>query len=172
MSGNVDLKFDLNGTPESVEVAPNTLLLDLLRERYRLTGVKASCERAVCGTCTSLVDARPVATCATFAFEVDGCRVETVEGAGADRYLRAAQQAFRECGGFQCGFCTSGMLMLTAALLKQHEEPTDEQIRAWISSNICRCTGYQMILESVSRAAQILNGHGAGVAGVGDEVRP
>ncbi len=150
------VEFELNGSLERHCVPTSTTVLDLLRNSCGKQGVRASCERSVCGACTVLVDDLPVAACATFAFDIDGARVETVEGLAAqDGTLSAQQQAFRECGGFQCGFCTSGMLMLTTALLRQNPQPNREEIRDWISSNTCRCTGYEMILESVERAAEL-----------------
>ena len=153
---NHKVEFELNGSLERHCVPTSTTVLDLLRNSCGKQGVRASCERSVCGACTVLVDDLPVAACSTFAFDIDGARVETVEGLAAqDGTLSAQQQAFRECGGFQCGFCTSGMLMLTTALLRQNPQPNREEIRDWISSNTCRCTGYEMILESVERAAEL-----------------
>lgn len=153
------IDFRLNGTPTEVTVPTNRLLADLLREDLRCHGVRSSCERGVCGACTVLVDDLPVASCSTFAFDVDGASVETVEGlADGDGTLSPQQQAFAECGGFQCGFCTSGMLMLTTGLLRQNPCPKRPEIRSWISSNTCRCTGYEMILESVERAAELGDG--------------
>jgi carbon-monoxide dehydrogenase small subunit len=150
------VEFELNGSPERHSVPTSTTVLDLLRNSCGKQGVRASCERSVCGACTVLVDDLPVAACSTFAFDIDGARVETVEGLAAqDGTLSAQQEAFRECGGFQCGFCTSGMLMVTTALLRQNPQPDREEIRDWISSNTCRCTGYEMILESVERAAEL-----------------
>ncbi|BCW49669.1 (2Fe-2S)-binding protein [Arthrobacter sp. StoSoilB13] len=150
------VEFELNGSPERHSVPTSTTVLDLLRNSCGKQGVRASCERSVCGACTVLVDDLPVAACSTFAFDIDGARVETVEGLAAqDGTLSAQQQAFRECGGFQCGFCTSGMLMVTTALLRQNPQPDREEIRDWISSNTCRCTGYEMVLESVERAAEL-----------------
>ena len=150
------VEFELNGSPERHSVPTSATVLDLLRNSCGKQGVRASCERSVCGACTVLVDDLPVAACSTFAFDVDGTRVETVEGLAAqDGTLSAQQQAFRECGGFQCGFCTSGMLMLTTGLLRQNPQPDRDLIREWISSNTCRCTGYEMILESVERAAEL-----------------
>ena len=150
------VEFELNGNPERHCVPTSATVLDLLRNSCGKQGVRASCERSVCGACTVLVDDIPVAACSTFAFDVDGARIETVEGLAAqDGTLSAQQEAFRECGGFQCGFCTSGMLMLTTALLRQNPQPERDQIREWISSNTCRCTGYEMILESVERAAEL-----------------
>ena len=151
-----DLEFELHGSPERHRVPTSATVLDVLRNTCGKQGVRASCERSVCGACTVLVNDLPVAACSTFAFDVEGARVETVEGlARQDGTLSAQQQAFRECGGFQCGFCTSGMLMLTTGLLRQDPQPDRDRIREWISSNTCRCTGYEMILESVERAAEL-----------------
>lgn len=161
MSTPVEICFRLDGRDRAAVVTPNTALLDLLRERYALTGVRASCERGVCGACTVLVDGTPSASCSLFAFAVDGSDVETVHGQGSadsrgETTLGPVQRAFAERAGFQCGYCTSGMIMLTTALLREHPDPDESQIRSWISSNICRCTGYQMIIESVRRAAELL----------------
>jgi carbon-monoxide dehydrogenase small subunit len=161
VSAPVEICFRLDGEDRAAAVPPNTALLDLLRERYGLTGVRASCERGVCGACTVLVDGTPSASCSLFAFAVDGSDVETVHGQGStdergETTSGPVQRAFAECGGFQCGYCTSGMIMLTTALLREHPDPDEPQIRSWISSNICRCTGYQMIIESVRRAAGLL----------------
>jgi carbon-monoxide dehydrogenase small subunit len=169
VSAPLEICFSLDGQDQAAVIPPNTALVDLLRERYGLTGVKASCERGVCGACTVLIDGTPTASCSLFAFSVDGSRVETVnglarEGASGDRgadasgetRLSPVQRAFAECGGFQCGYCTPGMIMLTTALLREHPHPTEERIRTWISSNICRCTGYQMILDSVRRATELI----------------
>ena len=158
-----DIEFDLNGQPEQHSIPTNVTLLDLLRDGCGKRGVRSSCERSVCGACTVLIDDIPVAACATFAFDVDGARVETVEGlAAVDGTLNPTQEAFRECGGFQCGFCTSGMLMLTTGLLRENPKPERAEIREWISSNTCRCTGYEMIMESVERAAELTNAAEAG----------
>lgn len=155
MSSRVSIDFEVNGRRHSEEIAPNTVLLDLLRDRYDLTGVKASCERGVCGACTILIDGTPAASCSVFAFSVDGAAVETINRPHHEDGLGAVQQAFAECGGFQCGYCTPGMIMVTTALLREHPAPDDEQIRSRISSNVCRCTGYQTIIESVRRAAEL-----------------
>lgn len=156
MSTPVGIRFRLDGQDQAETVPPNTALIDLLRERHGRTGVKASCERGVCGACTVLIDGTPAASCSVFAFAVDGSSVETIDGQGSSSGLGPVQRAFAECGGFQCGYCTPGMVMLTTALLRAHPDPTDEQIRTWISSNICRCTGYAMIIDSVRRAAELL----------------
>ncbi|MET7861415.1 (2Fe-2S)-binding protein [Streptomyces sp. NPDC005318] len=150
------IDFAVDGRACTERIAPRTVLLDLLRDRYGMTGVKASCERGVCGACTTLIDGTPTASCSVFAFSVDGRTVETVAGQAVDGELSPVQRAFAECGGFQCGYCTPGMIMLTTALLREDPEPDDETIRSWISSNICRCTGYQMIIDSVRRAAELI----------------
>jgi carbon-monoxide dehydrogenase small subunit len=155
-SETTGIKFSLNGRPCGDRVPTNTMLMTLLRERHGLQGVRASCERGVCGACTVLIDDEPVASCSAFAFEVDGTRVETVEGQCSGGRPGPVQRAFIERGGFQCGFCTSGMVVLTTALLRTDPEPSPQVVREWISSNICRCTGYRTILESVARAGELL----------------
>ncbi|MEW2153094.1 (2Fe-2S)-binding protein [Streptomyces albidoflavus] len=156
MSEQLTIGLEIDGRPHTEEIEPRTVLLDLLRERHGLTGVKASCERGVCDACTTLVDGVPTASCSMFAFSADGSSVETVAGQSPGGVPGPVQRAFAECGGFQCGYCTPGMIMLTTALLREHPEPDDAQVREWISSNICRCTGYQMIIDSVHRAAALL----------------
>lgn len=151
----VEVAVEVNGRQKDVIVPTSTVLSDLLREDFGLQGVRTSCERTVCGVCTVLVAGVPTASCSTFAFDVDGAQVQTVESLAENGRLSPEQQAFAECGGFQCGFCTPGMLMLTRALLEAHPEPDRKTIRAWISSNTCRCTGYETIFESVERAAQL-----------------
>ncbi|MEU8629934.1 (2Fe-2S)-binding protein [Streptomyces sp. NPDC048669] len=165
--GTVTVGFAVDGRPRTERIAPNTVLLDLLRERYGMSGVKASCERGVCGACTTLIDGTPAASCSVFAFSVDGRAVETVAGQAADGELGPVQRAFAECGGFQCGYCTPGMIMLTTALLREDPDPGEETIRSWISSNVCRCTGYRMIIESIQRAAQLIRETGATGEGAG-----
>jgi aerobic carbon-monoxide dehydrogenase small subunit len=149
--------FVLNGERRHVEVPTSTVLLSLLRNGFGLAGVRASCERGVCGACTVLVDGNPVASCSLFAFDVDGATVETIEGQQDGDQLSPVQQAFAECGGFQCGYCTPGMIMLATALLRAQAKPDRDEIRRWIGSNVCRCTGYEMIMESVEHAARNLD---------------
>ncbi|WP_328896678.1 (2Fe-2S)-binding protein [Streptomyces sp. NBC_00236] len=163
--GLITVGFDIDGRPRTERIAPNTVLLDLLRERYGLSGVKASCERGVCGACTTLIDGIPTASCSVFAFGVDGRSLETIAGQAVDGELGPVQRAFAECGGFQCGYCTPGMIMLTTALLREHPDPDEETIRSWISSNVCRCTGYAMIIDSVRRAAALLRESAGSVGG-------
>jgi carbon-monoxide dehydrogenase small subunit len=153
----VPVDFVLNGERRQVDVPTSTVLLSLLRKEFGLTGVRGSCERGVCGACTVVLDGKPVASCSLFAFDVDGASVETIEGQQDGEELSPVQQAFAECGGFQCGYCTPGMIMLATALLRAEPKPDREEIRRWIGSNICRCTGYEMIMESVERAAEALD---------------
>jgi carbon-monoxide dehydrogenase small subunit len=132
----------------------NRILIEMLQEDLYLYGTRLSCNQAMCGACTVLIDGQPVASCSTFAFEADGARVETVEGlAKADSELHAIQEAFVERKAFQCGFCTSGMLMTVKALLQEHDRPDPDTVKRWLSGNVCRCTGYKMILEAVEAAA-------------------
>lgn len=148
-----DLSFTLNGTPVGMATTTATTLADLLRERRDGRGTKLACERAVCGACTVLVDDVPRASCSVFAFEVEGGDVRTVEGL-AGGGLSPVQAAFADNSAFQCGFCTAGMILLTEALLARDPDPDEAAIRDWISSNICRCTGYALILEAVRDAAR------------------
>ena len=149
-----DLSFTLNGAPVETATSTATTLADLLRERRDGRGTRLACERAVCGACTVLVDDVPRASCSVFAFEVEGCAVQTVEGLENNGELSPVQAAFADNSAFQCGFCTAGMILLTEALLARDPDPDDATIRDWIGSNICRCTGYSLILEAVRDAAR------------------
>ena len=151
---DLDLSFTLNGTPVSIPTTTAATLADLLRKRRDGRGTKLACERSVCGACTVLVDGVPRASCAVFAFEVDSCAVRTVEGLAPDGELSPVQAAFADNSAFQCGFCTAGMILLTEAMLAREPDPDEAAIRDWISSNICRCTGYSLILEAVRDAAR------------------
>ena len=124
----------------------------------RLTGTRVGCSRGVCGACVALVDGVPAATCSMFAFQLEGCEVQTIEGLEQDGQLHPVQQAFIEQGAFQCGYCTSGMVLLTKALLQRHPRPDRATITEWISSNVCRCTGYAQIIAAVEQAAARLAG--------------
>jgi carbon-monoxide dehydrogenase small subunit len=159
------VEFELNGQRRRAAVGTSTVLLSLLRGQFGLTGVRASCERGVCGACTVLLDGSPAASCSVFAFDVDGTEIETIEGQQDGDELGPVQRAFAECGGFQCGYCTPGMVMLVTALLRAQPKPDREEIRRWIGSNICRCTGYEMIIESVERAGEALAQDAPGGAG-------
>jgi carbon-monoxide dehydrogenase small subunit len=150
---DIAISLTLNGKACQVAVAPNLTLADLLRDRFALTGCKVGCDEGVCGACTVIADGAPVAACATFAFAADGCAVTTIEGLGRDGALHRVQQAFLATGAFQCGFCTSGMILSIVALLERESSPDDETIRDWLGGNLCRCTGYRQIAEAIRHAA-------------------
>lgn len=154
----IALSFILNGKLQELDVEPHELLLDVVRDRLGLTGAKRSCDVQVCGACTLLVDGRPVSACTTLAFEVRGRSVLTIEGLAVDGKLHPLQQAFIEHGGFQCGFCTPGMILAAKALLDENPDPTEEELKHFMHGNICRCTGYKKIIESILAAAKVMRG--------------
>ena len=157
----IEVSFTLNGRLQEIEVEPHELLLDVIRERLGLTGVKLSCDVEVCGACTLLVDGRPVSACTTLAFEVRGRSVLTIEGLAEDGKLHPLQDAFIEHGGFQCGFCTPGMILAAKALLDENPNPTEDELKHFMHGNICRCTGYKKIIESIMAAAKLMRGRRA-----------
>ena len=150
------LEFRLNGKAVQCRVPVERTLADLLHDDLRLTGTKLGCSRGVCGACVTLVDGLPLASCSTFAFQVAGRDVLSIEGLEADGRLHPIQQAFIDRGAFQCGYCTGGMVLLAKALLDRDPDPERATIIEWISSNVCRCTGYAMIVEAVEEAARVL----------------
>jgi carbon-monoxide dehydrogenase small subunit len=153
--GDVMVQLTVNGLPRHELVEPRLTLADFLRERCHLTGTHLGCEHGVCGACTVLVDGGAVRSCLMFAVQAEGSEVTTIEGLGsADGQLNEVQAAFREAHGLQCGFCTPGFIVSVTAFLRDHPNPTDEQIRAALSGNLCRCTGYQGILKAVRLAAE------------------
>ena len=152
----VPLRFVLNGKEEARLVPVERTLADFLHDDLLLPGTKLGCSRGACGACVALVDGKPLASCSAFAFQVDGCDVRTIEGLAQNGKLHAVQQAFIERSAFQCGYCTGGMVLLATALLEHHPEPDRATIVEWISSNICRCTGYALIIEAVELAARRL----------------
>jgi aerobic-type carbon monoxide dehydrogenase small subunit (CoxS/CutS family) len=147
------VEVEVNGRRYSEEVEPRLLLSDFLRHTLGLTGTHVGCEHGVCGACTVRVNGRSVRSCLSLAVQVDGAEVQTVEGLAADGELTALQQAFHECGALQCGFCTPGMLMAAADLLERGR-PTRDEIVDMLSGQICRCTGYEPIVEAIARAAE------------------
>lgn len=157
-----DITLTVNGVPRTASAPARRLLSDFLRQDLQLTGTHVGCEHGVCGCCTVLLDDDPVRSCLTFAVSVRGREVTTVEGLGGpDGTLGAVQRAFQECHGLQCGFCTPGFLVAATALLRDtaragHPRPTEEAVLEGISGNLCRCTGYQNIVNSVHRAADLL----------------
>jgi aerobic carbon-monoxide dehydrogenase small subunit len=149
-----EIQVTVNGRVRRAAVEPRLTLADFLRERLQLTGTHLGCEHGVCGACTVLLNGEAVRSCLVFAVQADGAGVTTVEAvAGPDGELSPVQAAFREHHGLQCGFCTPGFVMSVTAFLRDHPEPTDEQVRAALSGNLCRCTGYQGILRAVHGAA-------------------
>ena len=153
---NVTVK--VNGQGREAEVEPRLLLVHFLRENLGLTGAHVGCETTNCGACTVLLDGVPVKSCTVFAVQADGRDVTTVEGLAKDGVLDPVQQAFISKHGMQCGFCTPGMLVSAYALLEEDPDPTEEGVRAAISGNICRCTGYGKIVDSVKEAARLRRG--------------
>lgn len=152
----IPISFTLNGRLQEIDVQPHELLLDVVRERLGLTGAKRSCDVQVCGACTLLVDGRPVSACTTLAFEVRDRSVLTIEGLAENGRLHPLQQAFIEHGGFQCGFCTPGMILAAKALLDENPDPSEAELKHFMHGNICRCTGYKKIIESIMAAAKTM----------------
>jgi len=149
------VQLTVNGRVRRAEVEPRTTLLTLLREHLGLTGTKRGCEEGECGACAILLDGKLVDACLVLALEADGRDVLTVEGLGDPHHLSPLQKAFSESGASQCGFCIPGMLIATTALLESNPDPDEGAIRAAISGNLCRCTGYVRIVEAVERAAKM-----------------
>ncbi|HEX5534587.1 MAG TPA: (2Fe-2S)-binding protein [Actinomycetales bacterium] len=154
-----DVRVNVNGTWREIRVPARRLLSDALRHDLRLTGTHVGCEHGVCGACTVLLDGRPVRSCLTLAVSVQGHEITTVEGlTGPGGELHPAQQAFVDCHGLQCGFCTPGFVTTIAAYLEQNPDPTEEDATEAIAGNLCRCTGYQNIKKAVLRAAELKRG--------------
>jgi aerobic carbon-monoxide dehydrogenase small subunit len=149
----MNVVITVNGETQSAEVAPRTLLVHFLRETLSLTGTHIGCDTSSCGACTVLLDGVPVKSCTMFAVQAEGREVTTVEGLETTAGLHAVQEGFHEEHGLQCGFCTPGMMLATVALLEEHPDPSEEQIRWALSGNVCRCTGYQNIVKAVRHAA-------------------
>jgi carbon-monoxide dehydrogenase small subunit len=151
---DVDVRVTVNGRMREARVEPRLTLADFLREGCHLTGTHLGCEHGVCGACTVLLNGAAVRACLVFAAQADGAEVTTVEGLGsADGGLSEVQQAFRDCHGLQCGFCTPGFVVSVTAFLRDNPDPTDDEIRHGLAGNLCRCTGYQGILAAARRAA-------------------
>jgi aerobic-type carbon monoxide dehydrogenase small subunit (CoxS/CutS family) len=146
----------VNGQTYARTVEPRLLLSDFLRHHLRLTGTHVGCEHGVCGACTVLVDGQPARACLMLAVQADGASITTVEGLAQTDGLHPVQEAFWDAHGLQCGFCTSGMLMTTVALLRDNPRPSNDEIRVALSGNLCRCTGYQNIVTAVRLASQRL----------------
>jgi carbon-monoxide dehydrogenase small subunit len=152
----VKIEVTVNGRPIEREVAPRTLLVHWLREDLALTGTHVGCETSVCGACTVHLDGRAVKSCTLFAVQADGRSVTTIEGLGDGERMHPLQTGFWEEHGLQCGYCTPGMIMSAAALLADRADPGEAEIRHALEGNVCRCTGYQQIVNAVQHAARLL----------------
>ena len=153
MSEKIRVSFTVNGEPRTIEVEPRRTLADALREECGLTGTHLGCEHGVCGACTVLLDGDPVRSCLMFAVQTERMQIRTVEGLAQGDTLHPVQQAFWDNHGLQCGFCTPGFLMLAVGIIEKNPDIGEAELREALSSNLCRCTGYQNILKSVVAAA-------------------
>ena len=160
MVERVAITLSVNGVDHDLAVPPRRLLSDVLREELGLTGTHVGCEHGVCGACTVLIDDRPARACLTFAVQMEGHEVTTIEAVARDGSLSPLQQALHEEHGLQCGFCTPGIVMTFEAFLRDNPDPSEADIRDVLSGNICRCTGYQNIVAAVRKAAAMLRGEG------------
>lgn len=156
MTAKADITLKINGVTHDVTVEPRWTLADVIRENCGQTGTHIGCEHGVCGACTIIVRGEPVRSCLMFAVQADGLEIRTVEGLATGDALHPLQQAFMDHHGLQCGFCTPGFLMLAAATLERNPHIGDDELRDVLSSNLCRCTGYQNILKAVRAAADAM----------------
>lgn len=150
------ISLSINGSKHEADVEPRLLLVHFIRDLAGLTGTHIGCETSICGACTVLLDGNPVKSCAVLAVQADGSEITTIEGLARDGQLHPVQEGFWECHGLQCGYCTPGMIMAACGLLKENPNPTEEQIRHGLEGNLCRCTGYQHIIDAVTYAASKL----------------
>ena len=153
------VNIEVNGEAQSAEVSARRLLSDFLRDDLHLTGTKRGCETGTCGACSVLVDGEVIKSCLMLAVQVDGRAVTTVEGLSQGEKLHPLQESFMQCGGLQCGYCTPGMLMTACAMLAHNPQPTQDEVRHGLSGNLCRCTGYTQIVESILIASEKMHGH-------------
>jgi len=153
----VTAKLRVNGVEHEISVQSRRLLSDVLRDELGLTGTHVGCEHGVCGACTVLLDGTPARACLTFAVQVEGTEITTVEALAEDGRLHPLQEALQAEHGLQCGFCTPGILMTFVAYLRENPEPTEADVRDVLSGNLCRCTGYQSIVQAMMRAARAMN---------------
>jgi aerobic-type carbon monoxide dehydrogenase small subunit (CoxS/CutS family) len=152
MSAARTITFTLNGTPVTADIGPHHNLVELLQSQFGLTGARESCGQGLCGCCTVSVDGLPVSGCLYLAAFVDGADVRTIEGLDTPQALSPVQQAFIEASAFQCGYCTPGMIMMATKLLDEQPDPSDDEIRHYLTGNLCRCGCYPEILDAVRRA--------------------
>ena len=156
MTDTIQIALRVNGVDRELRVEPRRTLADAIRQDLQLTGTHLGCEHGVCGACTVVLDGQAIRSCLMLAVQADGAELLTIEGLATDGELHPIQQGFRECHSFQCGFCTPGFAMSSYAFLQDNPAPTRDEIRTAVSSNLCRCTGYQSIVDGVERAASIL----------------
>jgi carbon-monoxide dehydrogenase small subunit len=152
----IEWTAEVNGAEITLHIENNAILLDVLREQAGSLGTKRGCDMGTCGCCSVLIDGDPRLSCLTLATEADGASITTVEGLSDGHHLHPIQQTFTEFGGSQCGFCTPGFLVVISALLSENSSPSDEEIKSAIEGNLCRCTGFQQIVDSVRAASDIL----------------
>jgi carbon-monoxide dehydrogenase small subunit len=151
------ISINVNGVDTTAEVEPRLLLVHYLRDLLGLTGTHVGCETSICGACTILADGNAVKSCTMFAVQADGINITTIEGLAANGNLHPVQEGFWECHGLQCGYCTPGMIMTSTQIIDRNPNPTREEIRHGLEGNLCRCTGYQHIVEAVEYAAKAVN---------------
>ena len=154
LMANTSIRINVNGKARSASIEPRMLLVHFLREQLRLTGTHIGCDTSQCGACTVLLDGRSAKACTIFAVQADGSEITTIEGLAANGDLHPLQQGFWEEHGLQCGYCTPGMIMAAVTLLNDTPSPSERQIREGISGNLCRCTGYQHIVNAIQHAAE------------------
>ena len=152
------VSFTLNGRRVSAEVEERTLLVTLIRERFRLTGTHVGCDTSQCGACVVHIDGDSVKSCTVLAAQVRGCEVATIESVAEGDTLHPMQEAFRENHGLQCGFCTPGVIMSALDLVSRNPDPSEREVREWLEGNLCRCTGYHNIVKSILAGAQAMRG--------------
>jgi carbon-monoxide dehydrogenase small subunit len=152
----VEITLKVNGMRYAVDVKPQRTLVEVLRETLGLTGTKKSCNEGECGACTVLMDGKPVASCLVLAIDAQGKEILTIEGLSEGEKLHPIQEAFLKHGAIQCGFCTPGMVMSAKAFLDEHPKPTQTEVRKAVSGNLCRCTGYQQIIDSIMAASRMM----------------
>ncbi len=159
------IALSVNGEEHDIEIEPNRLLLQALRDDIGLTGTKEGCSIGVCGACSVIVDERLVSSCLTLAVACQDKEITTIEGLAKEGKLHPMQQAFLDYGGFQCGICTPGQIIAAKALLDTNANPTEDEVKEWMSGNLCRCTGYYKILESVMAVVKVKYNQNPGISG-------